>query len=84
MTQPIVDAYELGALLIYATRYAIGRQTYAVSDVCGSIRKHWPRLLERDREVIKRDIRECFLHAPTPVKMADCDAAEWRSVLELP
>lgn len=76
-----MDAYELGSLLVYAMRYALGRQTYAVNDVCGAIRKHWPRLLDREKGVIKRDIREWL----EPHKYySSSDINEWSSILELP
>lgn len=80
-----LSAYDFGALAIYATRYALGRQSYAVADVCAMLRAQWTRLRNEDRETILRDIRRRFVEAEQLERhaVAACDAGEWRSVLAL-
>jgi hypothetical protein len=79
----VIDTYELGALLTYATRYALGRKTYAVNDVCCSLRKYWGNLREADRTIIRRDVLE-EVRRHRPDAAAGCDLDDWRSILELP
>lgn len=49
---------DLGALLHYAMRYAMGRYTYAVDDVTRLIRAHWQDITENDRYQIAVDLNE--------------------------
>jgi hypothetical protein len=77
-----IDTYELGALLTYATRYALGRKTYAVNDVCCSLRAHWKHLRKNDRENIRRDVLGELQRYPADAAGGDLD--DWRSILELP
>lgn len=44
-----------------ATRYYLGRMTYAVSDFCECLIAEWPNLPEEARNLIKRDIEEEFV-----------------------
>lgn len=48
------------ALLIYATRYTLGRRTYAVGDVCAEIASHAKLLDPRIRRVIRDEISEAL------------------------
>jgi hypothetical protein len=54
--------WELGALLHYSMRYAMGRFTYAVDDVTRFIREHWNDISDDDRRNIatelEREVRE--------------------------
>lgn len=50
-------------ILIYALRYALGRQTYAPDDVMRAIKSSWNNLNINNREVIKRDIK-AYLDKP--------------------
>jgi hypothetical protein len=72
-----------GTLLIYATRYVLGRATYAVDDVCGLLRMHAPYLQDRDREVIVRDIQEALdgAHRRGATLGMTQDEANWGSAL---
>ena len=49
---------DLGALLHYAMRYAMGRYTYAVDDVTRLMRAHWWEITMNDRNQIARDLAD--------------------------
>lgn len=78
MGAPTVAPHELEALLVYATRYALGRQTYAVDDVATVIAREAPRLSARTRSVLARDIAEAAARGNLG---ADFDARRWRDAL---
>jgi hypothetical protein len=48
---------DLGALLHYSMRYAMGRMTYAVDDVTRLMREHWHVIDQNGREQIAEDLR---------------------------
>ena len=50
-------------ILIYALRYALGRQSYAVSDVITAIKNNWEILGDNSKMVIYRDIKN-YLNQP--------------------
>lgn len=78
-----LSTYDFGALAVYSTRYALGRATYAVADVCSMLRTHWSRIRAADRAAILRDIREHFEASERlGLTTAECDEREWRRVLE--
>lgn len=52
------DVSDLGALMICAVRYAIGRETYMPSLVQGFIRRYPQAVTENVKSVILRDIEE--------------------------
>lgn len=67
-------------VLFWAFRYALGRSTYAVSDVYEAIYANW-RALSRDAQMqIKREITRASLD--NNVGMS-CDAKLWGSILRL-
>lgn len=51
---------ETDLLWICATRYMLGRMTYAVGNFCDSLVRHWGTLPEHTRSNIKRDVEEEF------------------------
>jgi hypothetical protein len=51
-----VDHAQLYALLVNALRYAFGRNTYVVDEMCDAIRQWWPVLRGAERSVVLRDI----------------------------
>lgn len=56
------DAFQgLNTIMVYAFRYALGRRTYAVSDVCKFIEQHVNELTEKDRDLIIREINTASL-----------------------
>ena len=45
-------------ILIYAFRYVLGRQTYAVSTVVDNILSNWDELSEGDKNLYQKEILE--------------------------
>ena len=60
MTEPTIalTKYDFEDMLIYAQRYAIGRQTFASQDVCNIITANIDKISVKTLDVIKRDIEE--------------------------
>lgn len=65
-------------ILIYAARYAIGRQSYASSEVAEEVLKHAPDLDAHTRASITRDIHQAFLDK----RVSGPDLRAWESALE--
>jgi hypothetical protein len=63
---------------VYAFRYALGRTTYAVSDMAEFLIRHKDDLSENSRFVIKRDINTAFKRKQYGM---ECDRHEWEKVL---
>lgn len=55
-------------ILIYALRYALGRQSYAVSDVITAIKNNWEILGDNSKMVIYRDIKNYLNQPYCPLK----------------
>lgn len=49
---------DVWALLLYATRYCLGRRSYATSDAGDFLRRYGHALTEQQRKQIAREIRE--------------------------
>ena len=91
-SQVALDQGELGSLLIYAARYALGRSSYAVGEVAEMIMKHGDQLNRGNLEVLFRDVIETQedwfkteARSQGNVKQHSCDRdtlAELRSWLE--
>ena len=67
-------------ILIYAFRYALGRKTYAVSDVVEMLETNWDLLSEYARKEIKYEIKE-YKRIYESIGHA-CDEVQWLKVLE--
>ena len=66
------------SLLAYAAvRYALGRQSYIVSDVAAAVEAVRERLTPDDRAVILADIDRAESERGLGM---DCDAAAWRGL----
>lgn len=67
-------------MLVCAVRYAQGRMTYVVGEVCRWVRERWTGLSSETRAVLYRDLRS-FLdegeRIPGSLGM-EMDAREWR------
>ena len=70
---------ELEALLIYAQRYAIGRMTYAPTEVATLVRKYMPYATTGALNILIQDIEQ-----QTDVDMLgeECDKKMWLALLE--
>ena len=66
----------LSALLTYSVRYALGRRTYACSQVARAVIDYRGHLQPGDRQAILKDFDECG-----PEDLGDdCDAVNWRAM----
>lgn len=78
-------------MVIAATRYCMGRNTYIVSDCCDWLIRIWPDLLPNTRAVIKRDVNDAFEDDDAARREQrnfrplgwDCDRQEWDRVRKL-
>ncbi len=68
-------------ILFYAFRYALGRQTYAVSSVVECIVNNWPVLRENTKEKIHREVREAI--SESLAGDSKIDVPIWNKVLQL-
>ena len=57
---PAVTPEDTSMLWIAATRYYLGRTSYAVSGYCKLLRQEWLRLPAHVQHIIRRDIEEEF------------------------
>jgi hypothetical protein len=87
----------VGSLIVYAARYAMGRESYAVGEVTDWIEDHWDVLSSHVKNQIQEDIRrrvEDEAHArvlhdnperepPQPLGQ-DIDRERWLRILNLP
>lgn len=72
-----------GTLTVCAVRYALGRRTYIVSDVCSAVRETWPQLEAQDRAVIRRDVNRAIdeHHHDFGRSLGDaCDVDAWQAL----
>lgn len=63
--------------LVFAFRYALGRQSTAPSHIVAELRAHWPRLNRWTQLQIKRDIQRAVEFG----EVRGCDLATWQEVL---
>ena len=64
------------SILIYALRYVLGRQSYAVSDVMDSIKDNWKILGDNSKKIILKDITNYLKEPYCPM------FNEWDNFLE--
>lgn len=79
MTDITITAEEFQDLVIYSTRYTIGRMTYAPSQSNELIRKYLPQIHNNTLSVLIRDIES---HDPTMLGM-DFDKKMWLGLLDI-
>lgn len=66
-------------ILIYAFRYALGRHTYATTDVASELRAHYPTISAKSRNLIVNEIED-YLH-DTDEEGASATRREWMRTL---
>jgi hypothetical protein len=78
-----ISQTDLDTLMIGATRYALGRQSYIVSEQCNLIRRYWDRMSQNTRDVIKHDIESAIANAENMGRTLGMkqDHRNWRSLL---
>jgi len=67
-------------ILFYSFRYALGRSTYAVSDVVEAITENWEDLSDKFKQQVKSEIRKAEMMKQAGMPM---DSSEWQKVLKL-
>lgn len=74
---------DVRCVLIYAFRYALGRQTYSTSTMQNIINSNWNALSTADRRLIQREIKE---HKEQFGSVGDknIDQPGWDRILSLP
>lgn len=75
-----LSAEQIRTLLTGCFRYALGRQSYVVSDVSEILIQEWPNISRHDKELFQREIRCALEH---DLAGAQCDRTEWEKVLRL-
>jgi len=73
---------DIDRLSVWAARYAIGRRTYAVRDVCDVLTRRVSELSGTSRAAILRAIDEAEAEGEDALGMA-MDAREWRRLREV-
>ncbi len=75
-----------------ATRYVMGRHTYAVHEHCEWLEANWSRIPEAERRVIQQDLEAAFGRDDRARQMRskdlrslgdDCDRQDWQRVRAL-
>lgn len=70
---------DISAMLLSAERYALGRQTYIVDWTCKFISNNLHLILEKDKKVMIRDIREQGKYGYGQ----QCDTEGWLKLLSV-
>lgn len=78
-------------LYVGATRYYLGRMTYAVEEFTRTLIRNWSNLSEETRNIIRRDVEEEFVLDDAARARGDqykplgwdCDRASWEKVRRL-
>ena len=73
------------SIIVYATRYALGRMTYSVDDVCRYIKYYIKELSENCIDILIRDIEDEIKYWNNMGRTCgmECDERQWRELLEL-
>ena len=71
-----MNAIDLSMLLLSAERYALGRRTYIVKWICEVISNNIDNLLDKDKQVMIRDIEMAKDYGDM------CDKAQWLKLLD--
>lgn len=74
-----VDIESLRTLIVCATRYALGRRSYIVSDVSRIVETYSHMLRHGDVNVLIRDIRQAL---DDNLAGDQCDRISWERLLE--
>jgi len=70
---------DIDTLSVYAVRYALGRRTYAVADVCDVVKRNIDALNDNSVNVIRRDIARALEDGDAG---DPCDVDRWRQLLQ--
>lgn len=79
-------------LIHQATRYLLGRATYAVGEHCEWLIDNWASLPDGERSLIRRDVEAAFIHDANRLKSTEdeigplgmgVDKKDWEDVRTL-
>lgn len=70
---------EFNTLAFYAFRYALGRMTYAVGDVCGILIKNKDKIDIYNKELMIKEIKYAIKNKHAGW---ECDVKDWVKVME--
>ena len=70
---------DISAMLLSAERYALGRRTYIVDWTCAFIRNNLHLILEKDKKVMIRDIKQQEEYGYGD----ECDKEDWLRLLKI-
>lgn len=72
-------------ILICAVRYALGRMTYIVQDVCDYVKSKVDELSEECKNIMIHDIHDSvsYHHRIGQTVGFECDEREWINLLEI-
>lgn len=75
---------ELETLIVCSVRYALGRKSYIVSDVCSLTKKFWEAIPKSTKLVIRKAISEAIDFAAKKSSLVGmkCDHDNWVELLE--
>lgn len=74
---------DFGEMMNWAVRYALGRRTYAVSDICRYVKSVLPHLDYKTLHHMMRDIEEHENETSLFGGLGDeCDKADWLALKE--
>lgn len=79
LQKPAIKVSEL--TLVASFRYALGRQTYIVSEVVENIMANWQILSQNTKDKIKEEIEEASKNNSIGHEM---DKEQWNKIIELP
>lgn len=67
--------------IMWAFRYALGRKTGAVIDVCDTLKEHWENLSSFTQDQIQCEIKSAIINNRAGMS---CDVEQWKKILKLP
>lgn len=74
-------------LVLYATRYALGRRSYSVGEVVGWLKDNWGSISDNTKVTIRKDIEARIQRGsrlPEDHPLGDsCDRKQWEQILEM-
>ena len=75
-----LDGGECATIAFCSVRYAMGRRTYVVGDVCALVKRLRPMMLESAVTTLLREIERAIAEGRTGDAI---DEAEWRALVEV-
>lgn len=66
------------SMAVYAFRYCLGRETYAVSDCVEWLIANWDSLTKSSQNLMIHEIKEAFIHK----RLSRLGESQWRQLLD--